>query len=48
MIIKGKEWNALNANEKFNLLLEHSNLNVLGAQVIKGNKNKPHDQGNLA
>lgn len=52
MLIKNKVWRSLTPKEKFDLLLEHANLNVIGEQVIRGvkqrQKNKSYNQNKLA
>jgi len=35
MLIKNKVWRSLSQKEKFELLLLHANLNVVGKQVIQ-------------
>lgn len=52
MLIKNKVWRSLSQKEKFELLLLHANLNVIGEQVIRGvkqrQKNKSYHQDKLA
>lgn len=42
MLIKVKVWRGLSPKEKFDLLLEHANLQVIGSQVVKAQKNKSY------
>jgi len=44
MLIKNKVWRSLSQKEKFELLLLHANLNVIGEQVVQAQKNKSNAQ----
>lgn len=52
MLIRVGYWRGLTSKEKFELLLLHANLNVIGEQVIQGvkqrQKNKSYNQNKLA
>lgn len=46
MLIKVRNWRRLTSKEKFELLLLHANLNVIGEQVIEGVKQRQKNKSN--